>query len=98
MSTGRFGQRAFQALGGDVGSAAAARVGCGLAQPVHHPRVADRGRRQQVHGHLLRSGTFLVEHLRRAFVPALSHRRGQILVDGRSHQRMDEPQRPLAFD
>ena len=39
-----------------------------------------------------------VEHAGGALVPALPHRRGQVLVDRRPDQRMHEPQRPLAFD
>ena len=51
-----------------------------------------------MHGHLGRRDALLVEHPGSAFVPALPHWRGQVLVDGRPHQGVHEPQFPLAFD
>ena len=51
-----------------------------------------------MHRHLRRGGILLIKDAGGALVPALPHRRGQILVDRGSHQGMHEPQRPLAFD
>ena len=68
------GQHPLQAERGDVGGAAAAGIGCGVAQLVRHPSVPGRGGRQQVDGHILLRATLGVEQPRGPQVPALPNR------------------------